>query len=179
MSRPVSVGIGPVSWLEPRALRRRGADARRFGRRGRGGASQPGQRREQADLSRDRALDLVVVEPPAPRGRSRAASGVGDAGGARSSVSAVSRPITVGTGLVIWLFSRYLRRRRAVARRAGSCGRGGSSQGLQLRELADLGRDRAVDLVVVEPPAPRGRSRAAPGVGGAGGNPSCVVVLGS
>jgi hypothetical protein len=53
----------------------------------------------------------------------------------------------------ILLSSRYLRRRGAVARRAGRRGRGGNSQLLQRRELAELGRDRAVDLVAVEVPA--------------------------
>ena len=45
---------------------------------------------------------------------------------------------------------RSLRRRGAVARCAGRRGRGGNSQDLQFRELADLGRDRADDLVVAE-----------------------------
>ena len=42
-------------------------------------------------------------------------------------------------------------------RRAGRRGRGGNSQVRQRRELADLGRDRADDLVAAEVPAtPRG-----------------------
>ena len=86
-------------------------------------------------------------------GRSRAAPGVGDAGRTRRYVSAASWPIVVGIGPVIPLLLRVLRRRGAVARRAGRRGRGGNSQVLQRRELADLGRDRAVDLVLMEPPA--------------------------
>ena len=191
-------GNVPSSWLPVRTLRRRGAVARRAGRRGRGGNSQGRQRRELADLGRDRAGDLVGVEVPAtPRGgraarrasgtrgelagtsapragrsrsgsgrrsgcwradcdaegRSRAAPGVGDAGGARSFVSAVSRPISGGIGPVIWLLLSSLRRRGTVARRVRRRGRGGNSQGRQRRELADLGRDRAGDLVVGEVPA--------------------------
>ena len=59
------------------------------------------------------------------------------------------------SGIVpVILFSlSHLRRRRAVARRAGRRGRGRNSQVVQRRELADLGRDRAGDLVVVDPPA--------------------------
>ena len=64
---------------------------------------------------------------------------------------------STGNVPVIWLFSRYLRRRGSVARRAGHRGRGENSQVVQLLELAELGRDRADDLVVVEGPAtPRG-----------------------
>ena len=71
---------------------------------------------------------------------------------------------------VILLFWSSLRRRGALARRAGRRGRGGNSQGLQRRELADLGRNRAVDLVAVEDPAtPRAVARRA-GRPGRGGN---------
>ena len=62
---------------------------------------------------------------------------------------------------ILLLFSRDLRRRGSVARRAGRRGRGGKSQVRQLRELADLGRDRAVDLVGLEVPATPRRGRAA------------------
>ena len=61
--------------------------------------------------------------------------------------------ISSGNVPVILLFSRYLRRRGSVARRAGQHrGRGGNSQGRQRREQAELGRERAGDLVVVEVP---------------------------
>ena len=76
--------------------------------------------------------------------------GAGNAGGTRRSVSAVSWPISVGIGPSISLKWRSLRRRGAVARRAGRRGRGGNSQEPQRRELAELGRDRAVELVVEE-----------------------------
>ena len=85
--------------------------------------------------------------------RSRAAPGVGDAGGTRSCFSAVSLPTSFGIGPVIWLRSRYLRRRGAVACRAVRRGRWGDSQLRQRREQADLGRDRAGDLVHIEAPA--------------------------
>ena len=72
---------------------------------------------------------------------------------------------------MMWLSLRYLRRRGTVARRAGRRGRGGNSQERQLLELADLGRDRAGDLVVVEGQALQlfelaelGRDRAGDGV---------------
>jgi len=197
-----SGGNVPVILLFSRSLRRRGAVARRGGRRGRGGNSQQRQRRELADLGRDRAVDLVVVEVPAtPRGdraarlasgtrgelagtpapgagrsrsgsgrrsccrrapcdaegQSRAAPGVGDAGGTRRDFSAVSWPIWGGILPEIPLSTRRLRRRGAVARRAGRRGRGGNSQLRQRREQADLGRDLAGDPVVDEAPAtPRG-----------------------
>ena len=205
VSWPISVGIGPLIWLLLRSLRRRGAVARRAGRRGRGGNSQQRQRRELADLGRKRAVDLVGAEEPAtPRIRSRAAPG-GDAEGTRrnfsseswpisagigpsilfssrylrrrravarragrrgsgvthSSSSAVSRPIVVGIGPVIPLLLRVLRRRGTVARRAGRRGRGGNSQARQRRELADLGRDPALDLVEAEVPATPRVGRAA------------------
>ena len=159
-----SGGNVPAIWLFSRRLRRRGAVERRAGRRGRGGNSQLLQLRELADLGRDRAFDLVVLEvpatpsvgrasrrvsgtrgelagAPAPRdcrsrsgsgrrscshgapcdakGRSRAAPAVGDAGGTRRYFSAVSWPISGGIGPEIWLLPRTLRRRGAVARRAG------------------------------------------------------------
>ena len=137
-----------------------------------------------------------------------------------SSMSQAVNKISSGNVPVIWLFSRRLRRRGSVARRAGQHrGRGENSQVVQLLELAELGRDRAGDLVVGEVPttprvgraprrasgtrgelagtsAPRagrsrsgsgrssrccratcdaeGRSRAAPGVGDAGGARSSV-----
>ena len=92
-----------------------------------------------------------------PEGRSRGAPGVVDAGGTRSHFSAVSSPISVGIEPVILLWPRNLRGRGAVARRVGRRGRGGNSQQVQRRELADLGRDRAGDLVGREVPAtPRG-----------------------
>ena len=166
-------GNVPVILLCRRYLRRRGAVVRRAGRRGRGGDSQGRQRRELADLGRERTLDLVFVEVPAtprvgraPRraagtrgelagtsapgagrsrsgsgrrslcgrgtcdaeGRSRCAPGVGDAGGTRRCVSFLSRPISVGIVPVIWLWLRSLRRRGAVARRAGLRGTRGNSQ---------------------------------------------------
>ena len=124
-------------------LRRRGSVARRAGRRGRGGNSQVLHCREQADLGRDRPLDLVVPEVPAtPRVRSRAASGVGGAGVTHRDVSAVSRPISVGIGPVIWLEGPHLRRRRSVARRAGRRGRGGNSQGLRRMGVVGFTKDR-------------------------------------
>ena len=111
------------------------------------------RRRDVAKLGRERALDLVVVEAPAtPRG-GRAPPRVGDAGGTRRIVSAESWPISVGTVPVIELELRSLRRRGAVARRAGRRGRGGNSQLLQRRELAELGRDRAGDLGAIDVPA--------------------------
>ena len=87
-----AIGNVPGIPLKTRSLRRRGlAVARRAGCRGRGGNSQVRQRREIADLGRERAVDLVVVEVPAtPKVSPRAAPGVGDAGGTRRSVSAVS-----------------------------------------------------------------------------------------
>ena len=153
-----SSGNVPVMWLSLRYLRRRGTVARRAGRRGRGGNSQERQLLELADLGRDRAGDLVALEEPAsPRGGRAAAPGVGDAGGTRSIFSAVSWPISVGIVPSICWLRRLLRRRRAVAGRAGRRGRGGHSQVRQRREQADLGRDRAVDLVEWELPAtPRG-----------------------
>ena len=79
--------------------------------------------------------------------------------------------MSAGIVPVILLLLRYLRRRGAVARRAGRRGRGGNSQAQQPRELAEPDRDRAGDLVVVEDPAtPRnGRARRA-GRRGRGGN---------
>ena len=154
----ISSGNVPVILLFSRYLRRRGSVARRAGQhRGRGGNSQGRQRREQADRGRDRAGDLVVGEPPAtPRG-GRAARRASGTRGDRRYVSAVSWPISGGIGPSILLPSRDLRRRGSVARRAGRRGRGGNSQDRQRRELADLGRERADDLVVGEPPAtPRG-----------------------
>ena len=153
-----STGNVPSSWVLRRFLRRRTSVSRRAGRRGRGGNSQVRQRRELADLGRDRAGDLGVDEVPAtPKVSPRGAPGVGDAGGTRRSVSFVSWPISVGIGPSILLLLSNLRRRGAVAWRAGRRGRGVNSQPRQLRELADLGRDRAVDLVVAEQPAtPRG-----------------------
>ena len=176
---------------------------------------------EAAKVARERAVDLVVLEVPAtPKVRSRAASGVGDAGGTRNRVSPVSWPISGGNVPVIWLLWSHLRRRGAVARRAGRRGRGGNSQlcrrrgivGLAkdrdrrargaltgfpvatlpraarrdeagivslgvatfLRDAAGFDRERAGDLVVLEPPAtPRGGRAAAPGVGDAGETRSC------
>ena len=91
MSLPNSVGIEPVMSLEESHLRRRGAVARRAGRQGRGENSQLLQRRELADLGRDRAVDLVVGEVPAtPRnGRApRRASGTrGELAGPLAPVS--------------------------------------------------------------------------------------------
>ena len=149
-----AIGNVPSISLSLRALRRRGSVARRAGRRGRGGNSQPPQRRELADLARDRAGDLVVLEPPATsRGGRAPRRASGDAGGTRRAISAVSMPISVGIRPSIQLSLRSLRRRGAVARRAGRRGRGGNSQEIQPRELADLGRERAGDRVVVEGPA--------------------------
>ena len=156
-----SSGNVPVMWLSLRYLRRRGTVARRAGRRGRGGNSQERQLLELADLGRDRAGDLVALEEPAsPRGGRAAAPGFGDAGGTRRAVSFLSWPISVGIGPVILFSSSHLRRRTAVARRAGRRGRGGDSQVRQLLELAHLGRDRAFDLVAAEVPATPRRGRA-------------------
>ena len=70
-----------------------------------------------------------------------------------SSMSQAVNKISSGNVPVIWLFSRRLRRRGSVARRAGQHrGRGENSQVVQLLELAELGRDRAGDLVVGEVP---------------------------
>ena len=205
----------PVILLPSSHLRRRGAVARRAGRRGRGGNSQGVQRRELADLVRDRSFDLVVLEvpatsravralrrasgtrgelagTPAPRagrsrsgsilrsgcpggtcdaeGRSRAASGVGDAGGTRRDASAVSWPKPCGILPVIWLSARFLRRDGSPARRAGRRGRGGNSQAIQFREMSDVGRDRAGDLVVVEAPATPGAVARRAARRGRGGN---------
>ena len=150
--------VPEILLLFSRNLRRRGSVARRAGRRGRGGKSQVRQLRELADLGRDRAVDLVVVEVPAtPRSGRAPRRASGGAGGTRRKSSFLSWPISVGIGPVIWFSWRRLRRRGAVARRAGRRGRGGNSQLGQRRELADLGRERAGDLVVVEVPAtPRG-----------------------
>ena len=149
-----STGNVPVIWLFSRYLRRRGSVARRAGHRGRGENSQVVQLLELAELGRDRADDLVALEVPAtPRGGSRGAPGVGDAGGARRSFSFVSWPISGGIVPVIMFPERALRRRGAVARRAGRRGRGGNSQERQRREQADLDRDRALELVVPENPA--------------------------
>ena len=130
----ISSGNVPVIWLFSRRLRRRGSVARRAGQhRGRGENSQVVQLLELAELGRDRAGDLVVVEPPAtPRvGRApRRASG--DAGGTRRLFSAVSWPISVGNVPVIWFSSSCLRRRGAVARRAGRRGRGGARRSVSI-----------------------------------------------
>ena len=101
----ISSGNVPVIWLFSRRLRRRGSVARRAGQhRGRGENSQVVQLLELAELGRDRADDLVALEVPAtPRGGSRGAPGVGDAGGARRSFSFVSWPISGGIGPVILL----------------------------------------------------------------------------
>jgi hypothetical protein len=61
------------------------------------------QRREVADLGRERAVDLVAEEVPAGKGRSRAAPGVGDAGGTRRFRRFASLPISVGIVPLIWL----------------------------------------------------------------------------
>ena len=68
---------------------------------------------------------------------------------------------SLGNVPVILLLLRYLQRRGAVARRAGRRGRGGNSQGRQRPERADLGRDRAVDLVLGEEAATPSGGRAA------------------
>ena len=245
VSWPIAAGIGSSIRLLSRALRHRGAVARRVGRRGRGGNSQRCRglgivrlaedrnwacrvvpetaavrraarrdevgailgraKRDLAEGARDRAGDLVAFEPPAtPRGgrapgrasgtrgelarcpapragrsrsgsilrsgcpggtcdvegRSRAASGVGDAGGTRRYTSAASWPISFGIDPSIWLSWRYLRRRGPFARRVGRRGRGGNSQGRKRRELAEAVRDLAGDLVVREVPASRWVARA-------------------
>ena len=72
MSEPIAGGIGPVILFLPRSLRRRRSVAHRAGRRGTRGDSQDLQRREQTDLGRDRAVDLVGAEAPATPRRGRA-----------------------------------------------------------------------------------------------------------
>ena len=130
------------------------AAVRRAARRDEGVAGLGGTRIDVAEGERDRAGDLVAGEDPTtPRGGRAPRRASGDAGGTRRSCSAVSWPISTGNVPVIWLARRTLRRRRSVALRAGRRGRGGNSQGLQRRELADLGRQRADDLVDAEDPA--------------------------
>ena len=65
--------------------------------------------------------------------------------------SLVNWPISVGSGASIRLPASSLRR-EGRSRGAPSVGDAGDSHGLQLRELADLGRDRAGDLVEFEGP---------------------------
>ena len=127
VSLSITAGIGPAIWFLSRPLRRRGAVARRAGRRGRGGNSQPLQLGELADLGRDRAVDLIAAEVPAtPRGGRAPRRASWDAGGTRRISSFVSLPIWGGIGPVIWLSWRYLRRRGSVAPRAGLGDAGGT-----------------------------------------------------
>ena len=60
----------------------------------------------------------------------------------------VSWPMSAGIVPVILLLLRYLRRRGAVARRAGRRGRGGNSQRPRRRGIVGLAEDHNVDLVL-------------------------------
>ena len=151
----------PVISFPSRYLRRRGAVARRAGRQGRGENSQLRQRREQADLGRERAVDLVVEEVPAPSRNGRAPR---RASGTRRNSQVRRRRGIVGLAEDCDGGRRRGRRAcravpeiaaaRRVARRDEE---GIANLGLASRDAAKLGRECAGDLVGVEGPVtPRG-----------------------
>jgi hypothetical protein len=97
-------------------------------------------RRALSDFARDRSVELVVVQPPAPRVGARVD---GARGGGRTVRAVETRRCEVSARCGGIPSAWAAERSRAHA------------QVRDRRALSDFGRDRSAELIVVQPPAPR------------------------
>ena len=144
MSRPISIGIGPSNLLFQRILRRRGSVALRAGRWRRGGDSQL-----------CRGLGIVGLAED----RDRQADRLGLRLGLRLVLGLAVAVVAV---VLADLARRAVPEIAALLRAARRDEAGIASLGVAVpRDVAGFDRERAGDLVVLEPPATPRAGRAA------------------